>query len=102
MNQFFLNSQINQKIESVNSEILINTSKLETLLQGQLDLAENGLGYEKKFDKITMDKVGENGIYERLEDLEYTMDRHSHIEPVGGTFWERLRWLFTGKTISKS
>ena len=86
------------------SDIYLNKldRRLDNLQQGQLELAENGLGYEDKFAKLDrlaeldneLDKVFDDDL-QKLEDILAT---HSHLEPVGGTFWQRLRWLFTGRT----
>ena len=96
---------IDENADAINSlQSLIKTCGLgvaelakraDTLLQGQLELAENGLGYEEqlggiqainvnqagrileledKLKDITEDFVGSGGIYERLEDLEYKIE----------------------------
>ena len=120
--------------------------RLDTLQQGQLELAENGLGYEERLgehfngldlckgalieldDKLDVLLDNKENLhdkyYELAKEIEqqrntyndflfdynedwYKLDKrikelptatHSHLEPVGGTFWQRLRWLFTGRT----
>ena len=89
-------------VKTCSSGIAELARRLDNLQQGQLELAENGLGYEDKFAKLDrlaeldneLDKVFDDDL-QKLEDVLAT---HSHLEPVGGTFWQRLRWLFTGRT----
>jgi len=119
--------------------------RFETLQQGQIELVENGLGYENKIkeieaeaifwdlnidnhnklvdklneldkktvkqtnllldsDKQLHDKIEETGDYfeDKVRNLYKEIDDHSHVEPVGGTFGQRIRWLFTGKTSRRS
>ncbi len=73
--------RIANEVKELETKININTlgvaelaKRLDTLLQGQLELAENGLVYEEWQKGIDEALVGDGGIYERLEDLAYRMD----------------------------
>ena len=105
-------ADVDTLFENLNSlQSLISTNSLgiaelarrfDNLQQGQLELAENGLGYEDKLKELdtSLEETG-NYFEDRVKDIYNHLAEHSHLEPVGGTFWQRLRWIFTGKTTSK-
>jgi len=108
-NEGLLQEAININLDNIDSlQSLISTNslgiaelarRLDNLQQGQLELAENGLGYEDKLEELLKDHDYDMDVIDaRIEKVLDVVATHSHLEPVGGTFWQRLRWLVTGKT----